>query len=71
MLEGPSMTLQYDPAAKPVANVALHALSWLLMATKPEEPVRYAVSCSAAKNEGVGTYRGQRQSAETMARPRR
>jgi len=42
MLDEPSMTLQYDPGGKPVANVMLHALSWLLMATKPEEPVRYA-----------------------------
>lgn len=35
----PSMTLQYDPPGKPVANVVLHALSALLMATKPSEPV--------------------------------
>jgi hypothetical protein len=38
-LLGPSITLQYDPAGKPVANVALHAVSLLLMATKPSEPV--------------------------------
>ena len=35
----PSMTLQYDPAGKFVANVAVHAVSKLLMATKPSEPV--------------------------------
>jgi hypothetical protein len=38
-LLGPSITLQYDPAGKPVANVALHSVSRLLMATKPTEPV--------------------------------
>jgi hypothetical protein len=38
-LDGPSMTLQYDPAGKPVANVACHSVSLLLMATKPCEPV--------------------------------
>ena len=32
------MTLQYEPMGKPVENVALHALSALLMATKPREP---------------------------------
>jgi hypothetical protein len=46
-LLGPSITLQYDPAGKPVANVAFHSLSQLLMATKPSEPVschaRYSV----------------------------
>lgn len=39
ILDGPSITLQYDPAGKPVENVALHALSQLLMATKPSEPM--------------------------------
>ena len=38
-LLGPSITLQYDPARKPVANVALHSVSRLLMATNPSEPV--------------------------------
>lgn len=35
----PSMTLQYDPAGKPVANVMPHAVSMLLIATKPSDPV--------------------------------
>ena len=35
----PSMTLQYDPAGRPVWNVVVHALSALLIATKPSEPV--------------------------------
>lgn len=39
ILDGPSITLQYDPAGKPVENVALHALSQLLIATKPSEPM--------------------------------
>jgi hypothetical protein len=33
------MTLQYEPMGKPVENVAFHAPSALLMATKPMEPV--------------------------------
>ena len=40
-LDGPSITLQYDPAGKPVANVVVHAVSMLLMATKPSEPVKH------------------------------
>ena len=40
-LDGPSITLQYDPAGKPVANVVVHAVSMLLMATKPSEPAKH------------------------------
>ena len=39
ILDDPSITLQYDPAGKPVENVALHALSQLLIATRPSEPM--------------------------------
>src|SRR5712672_4119239 len=52
---GPSMTLQYHPVGKPVAKDPPHTLSWLLMATKPREPIvpRY-VSASATRRNGVG-----------------
>lgn len=38
---GPLIMLQYDPGGKPVANVLFHAVSILLMATKPSEPTKH------------------------------
>jgi hypothetical protein len=39
LMDEPSMTLQYHPLDKPVANVVLHSMSSLLMATKPSDPI--------------------------------
>ena len=41
----PSMTLQYEPAGRPVMNVVLHALSSLLIATNPSAPDFHACQC--------------------------
>ena len=56
------MTLQYHPVGKPVAKDPPHTLSWLLMATKPREPIvpRY-VSASATRRNGVGNVRTARK----------
>ena len=43
------MTLQYEPAGRPVMNVELHALSMLLSATKPSAPVLHACQCLSSQ----------------------
>src|ERR1700761_9391755 len=42
----PLTTSQYDPAGREVANVDVHAESWLLIATKPSAPL-----CSRSDSE--------------------
>lgn len=71
--DGPSITLQYDPAGKPVANVVVHAVSILLIATKPSEPAKHLYMSKDIlprlnEEEVVASYRGQMQSAGTTAR---
>lgn len=47
------MTLQYEPAGRPVMKVVLHALSALLIATKPSAPVirvrQYSLSSTCSR----------------------
>ena len=68
--EAPLMTSQYVPSGRDGLKVVLQALSALLIATKPDEPVRIYEPTYQRWN-GFRPYRDQKQFARTAATPSR